>query len=79
MINTGFKFFRRRRRLINGVPDNYTEPNYKNSGIGDYFPPEYDAVLCPLPSPTPSVSPTRTPTPTPSPNCQFDFVIITKS
>lgn len=44
--NTGYKGFATRRRLINGVPDGYTEPNTAGP---NYVPPVYDLTTCPLP------------------------------
>jgi hypothetical protein len=47
--NTGIKIWQNRRRLANGVPDGYSEPNEEEGGIGPYFPPEEDTDMCSLP------------------------------
>jgi len=66
-VNTGYKKFLNRRRLINGTPDGYIEPNLQGVGLGPYFPPVYDISFCPLPTVTPTPSPTQTPFISPSP------------
>lgn len=45
MANTGIKAYANRRRLINGVPDGYTEPNAPGD---NYIPPVEDLTFCPV-------------------------------
>lgn len=52
MSNTGYKAYQNRRRLVNGVPDGFIEPNSPIGGIGSYIPPIYDVIACPLPTTT---------------------------
>lgn len=47
LVNTGYKGFTNRRRIVNGTPDGYSEPNADGSGVGPYFPPVLDLVNCP--------------------------------
>lgn len=49
MSNTGFKIYQNRRRLVNGVPDGFIEPNTTTGGVGPYIPAIYDLITCPLP------------------------------
>lgn len=44
--NTGMKGFANRRRLVNGLPDGFTEPNTEVGGVGPYIPPVEDLVTC---------------------------------
>jgi len=48
--NSGMKAWRYRTRT-GGSPNPYVELNTPNSGLGPYFPPEYDPATCPLPIP----------------------------
>lgn len=45
--NTGYQGFGTRIRLVNGVPDGYSEPNTPGP---NYVPPIYNPVDCPPPS-----------------------------
>lgn len=69
--NTGYKAFANRRRVVNGVPDGYVEPNNPTGGIGPYIPPVYDITSCPLPTTT---------TTTASPQCITPIIVsVTKN
>ncbi|MBS0031617.1 hypothetical protein ACTJJ0_30785 [Chitinophaga sp. 22321] len=47
--NSGMKGYAGRRRLVNFIPDGFTEPNTENTGLGTYFPPVEDKDTCPIP------------------------------
>lgn len=51
--NAGFKAYKNRRRLIDGILDGYSELN-DSGGLGPYFPPVQDLVACPITPPTPT-------------------------
>lgn len=60
MGNTGYKFYSNRRRLINGIPDGYEEPNTISGGIGPYISPVIDYDSCPTTSTTTTSTSTTT-------------------
>lgn len=62
MWNTGYKGFANRRRIINGTPDGYVEPNTQTGGEGPYFPPVLDLADCPTTTSTTSTTSTTTST-----------------
>lgn len=45
--NTGTKEYTNRERLVNSVPDGYTEPNTDGGGLGPYIAPVTDLTFCP--------------------------------
>ena len=50
-VNTGTKHYNSRRRLADGVPDGYSEPNIVG-GLGPVIPDVVDAAACPIGPPT---------------------------
>lgn len=52
MSNTGYQGYNKRRRLINGVYDGFSENNLNGTGVGPYIAPVINLSACPLPTTT---------------------------
>lgn len=53
-VNTGMVLYHTRRRLIDGIEGNYTEPN-DELGCGDYVPGYEDTTMCPIGDVSPGI------------------------
>lgn len=56
-VNTGYRGYASRIRLINSIPDGYSEANTNGGGLGPYFPPYLDEETCPIPDTPPPPPP----------------------